>query len=228
MRIAYLLTQDRGGPVDVTVRLAAALRASGKAEVRVFGPVPARDADLIADVHQPISVPRKGDLRAARQARAALLAWRPDVVHAQDRRSGLVCAGLSVPVVHTYHGVPDDVAEPWFRGASAPRPSFYTMTVLAADALVARRVDRTVVPAPAMGRFLRSRLRVQDHKITHIDNCVAFGDAEPPAGPVRRLLFAGLLGGTQGATGAAQRASRRVARGRDAHGRRGRPAAGSM
>ncbi len=159
MRVAYLLTQDRGGPVDVTVHLAAALQASGEAEVRVFGPVPARDADLIDGRHEEISVPRKGDLRGSRRARAALRAWRPDVVHAQDRRSGLVSAGLGgdIPVVHTYHGVPDDVGELWFRGIPrAPRPSAYTMTVLAADALVARRVDRTVVPAPAMGRFLRT------------------------------------------------------------------------
>ncbi|HEX8870271.1 MAG TPA: glycosyltransferase, partial [Lentzea sp.] len=107
MKVAFLLTQDRGGPVDVTVKLAAALRDSGEAEVRVFGPKPARDAHLVD--HEEISVPRKGDLKASREARAALRAWRPDVVHAQDRRSGLVCAGLGdIPVVHTYHGVPDD------------------------------------------------------------------------------------------------------------------------
>ncbi|HEX8869882.1 MAG TPA: glycosyltransferase family 4 protein, partial [Lentzea sp.] len=73
------------------------------------------------------------------------------------------------------------------------RPSMYTMTVLAADALVARRVARTVVPAPAMGKFLRERLRVPAQRITHIDNCVTIGDAEPPTSPVRRLLFVGLL-----------------------------------
>jgi glycosyltransferase involved in cell wall biosynthesis len=196
MRVAYLLTQDRGGPVDVTVHLAAALQASGEAEVRVFGPVPARDADLIDGRHEEISVPRKGDLRGSRRARAALRAWRPDVVHAQDRRSGLVSAGLGgdIPVVHTYHGVPDDVGELWFRGIPrAPRPSAYTMTVLAADALVARRVDRTVVPAPAMGRFLRDRLRVATQRVVHVDNCVTMCAAAPPAGPVRRLLFVGLL-----------------------------------
>lgn len=196
MKVAFLLTQDKGGPVDVTVKLAAALRESGEAEVRVFGPVPARDADLVAGWHEPMSLPRKGDLRAGRQARATLRAWRPDVVHAQDRRSGLVSAGLGgdIRVVHTYHGVPDDVGEQWFRGVpGAARPSTYTMAVLAADALVARRVDRTVVPAPAMGRFLLDRLRVPPHRVTHIDNCVTIADAEPPTGPVRRLLFAGLL-----------------------------------
>jgi glycosyltransferase involved in cell wall biosynthesis len=195
IRVAYLLTQDRGGPVDVTVTLAAALAATGLARVRVFGPVPARGAELVAGCHEPVSVPRKGDLGAARRAAAALRAWRPDVLHAQDRRAGLVAAGLRfrLPVVHTYHGVPDDVTEQWLRGGRAPAPSAYTRAVLAGDALVARTVARTVVPSVAMGRFLRRRLRVPAHRLAHIDNCVPLPDRAPPAGPVRRLAFAGLL-----------------------------------
>lgn len=127
MRIAYLLTQDRGGPVDVTVRLAASLIASGEAEVRVFGPRPARGSELLDCHHEQVSVAGKGSMVAARSARSAIRSWRPDLVHAQDRRSGLVCAGMHrLPtgpraVVHTYHGVPDDVTERWFR-ACPPRP----------------------------------------------------------------------------------------------------------
>ncbi|MBC6448859.1 glycosyltransferase family 4 protein [Actinokineospora xionganensis] len=193
LRIAYLLTQDHGGPVDLTVRLAATLIDSGEAEVRVFGPPPRRGSDLVDGHHELIAVPRKGDLGAARRARAALRAWSPDVVHAQDRRAGLVSAGLP-RVVHTYHGVPDDVGEPWFRGTrGAPKPSKYTRAVLAADALVARVVARTVAPAPSMATFLTGRLRVPTQRVVHIDNCVAMGEARPTAGPVRKLLFAGLL-----------------------------------
>ncbi|MFD5829182.1 glycosyltransferase family 4 protein [Lentzea sp. NPDC060358] len=196
-RIAYLLTQDSGGPVDVTVRLAAALAETGHAEVRVFGPRPRRGAARIDPFFEEILVPRKGDVRAARLARAALRTWQPDVVHAQDRRSGLVSAGLATTgtkIVHTYHGVPDDVDEPWFRGVrGATPPPAYTRAVLAADAAVARVVHRTVVPAREMGRFLRDRLFVPPHRMTHIDNCVEVGDAHPPAGPVRHLIFVGLL-----------------------------------
>ncbi|MEC3977324.1 glycosyltransferase family 4 protein [Amycolatopsis sp. H20-H5] len=196
-RVAYLLTQDRGGPVDVTVRLAATLLDAGEVDLRVFGPVPARDAGLLDGHHHEISVSRKGDLAAGRRTRAAILAWRPDVVHAQDRRAGLVSAGLKrgVPaVVHTYHGVPDDVGEPWSRGEpGASGPSAYTRAVLAGDALVARIADRTVVPAAEMGRFLGDRLRVPPSRIAHIDNCVAPGESRPPAGPVRHLVFVGLL-----------------------------------
>ncbi|SDD75977.1 glycosyltransferase family 4 protein [Actinokineospora iranica] len=198
-RVAYLLTQDRGGPVDVTVRLAGALLAAGDAEVRVFGPTPARDAAALDGHHERLSVPRKGDLGATRRARAALRAWRPDIVHAQDRRAGLVSAGLHLlrhgprAVVHTYHGVPDDVGEAWFRGGPAAGPSRYTKFVLAADAAVARAVSRTVVPASAMGRFLRERLRVPGKRLAHIDNCVELPPCHPPAGPVRHLVFVGLL-----------------------------------
>ncbi|MEU4804221.1 glycosyltransferase family 4 protein [Actinosynnema sp. NPDC023587] len=191
-----MLTQDRGGPVDVTVRLAATLAASGEAEVRVFGPRPARGGELIAGCHEPVSVLGKGDLPGGRLARDAVRAWRPDVVHAQDRRAGLVSAGLRLrhKVVQTYHGLPDDVSEAWFRGVpGAVGPSSYTRTVLAADAGVARFVHRTVVPATSMGEFLQRRLRVPAHRVAHIDNCVEIPEAAPPRGPVRRLVFVGLL-----------------------------------
>ncbi|WIX84789.1 glycosyltransferase family 4 protein [Amycolatopsis sp. DG1A-15b] len=198
-RIAYLLTQDRGGPVDVTVRLAATLAADGH-DVRVFGPVPARGASLLGGHHEELAVADKEDLAAAGRARAALRAWRPDVVHAQDRRAGLVIAGLRFArgarpaLVQTYHGVPDDVAEPWFRGErGAAGPSAYTRTVLAGDAVVARVLDRTIVPAEAMGAFLRRRLRVPAGRLAHVDNCVSPAEPDPPRGPVRHLVFAGLL-----------------------------------
>jgi glycosyltransferase involved in cell wall biosynthesis len=197
-RIAYLLTQDRGGPVDVTVRLAATLAGSG-VEVRVFGPPPARGAELIEGRHEELRVADKENLAAAGRARDAIRAWRPDVVHAQDRRAGLVLAGLRAgrgprpALVQTYHGVPDDVAEPWFRGGRAAGPSAYTRTVLAADAVVARLLDRTIVPAEAMGGFLRRRLKVPVARLAHIDNCVEPAEPVPPRGPVRNLVFAGLL-----------------------------------
>jgi glycosyltransferase involved in cell wall biosynthesis len=196
LRIAYLLTQDRGGPVDVTLRLAATLATTREADVRVFGPPPARRAELITCQHVPLVVARKGDLTAGRRAREALLAWRPDVVHAQDRRAGLVSVGLSFrcPVIHTYHGVPDDVSEPWFRGVpGAAGPSTYTRIVLTADAVLARAMRRTVVPAPTMRQFLQHRLRIPASRLVHIDNCVELPGYHPPVRPVRRLVFAGLL-----------------------------------
>ncbi|WP_410651390.1 glycosyltransferase family 4 protein [Amycolatopsis sp. cmx-4-54] len=198
-RVAYLLTQDRGGPVDVTVRLAATMSRQD-VQVRVFGPVPARDAGLLEGDHERLLVADKRDLAAAGRARAAIRAWRPDVVHAQDRRSGLILAGMRFSrgtrplLVQTYHGVPDDVTEPWFRGErGAAGPSAYTRAVLAGDATVARVLDHTVVPAEAMGRFLRDRLRIPESRLARIDNCVEPVEAKPPRGPVRQLIFVGLL-----------------------------------
>ena len=199
-RIAYLLTQDRGGPVDVTTRLARAVADLGGHTVGVFGPPPARDGDTLRDLHHPIDVPSKGDLRARGRARAALRRWRPTIVHAQDRRAGLVVAGMQWrpggprAVVQTYHGVPDDVTQPWFSGArGADGPSRYSRMVLLGDAAVAAASTRTVVPATAMGDFLRQRLRIPAGRIVHLDNGVLLPEAAPPVGPVRRLLFVGLL-----------------------------------
>jgi glycosyltransferase involved in cell wall biosynthesis len=201
-RLAYLLTQDRGGPVDVTVELALAASRLPGWEVRVFGPRPARGADRVAHLHTEVLVEGKGAAGAIRRARRQLFAWRPDVVHAQDRRSGLVCAGATWGsrrggrpgvVVHSYHGVPDDVTQSWFQGGRGGGPSRYTRTVLGADALVARAVTRTVVPASSMGRFLRERLRVPADRVVHIDNGMPLPPASVPRGPVRRLLFVGLL-----------------------------------
>ncbi|MGY1640759.1 glycosyltransferase family 4 protein [Geodermatophilus sp. SYSU D00703] len=201
-RLAYLLTQDQGGPVDVTVELARAMSQVPGWEVRLLGPRPARGAERVADLHTEVLVEGKGAVGAIRRARRQVAAWRPDVVHAQDRRAGLVCAGLGWgpsraarpgAVVHTYHGVPDDVAEPWFRGDGGKGPSHYTRAVLAADALVARSVSRTIVPAASMGRFLRERLRVPAGRIVHIDNGLPLPAVSVPDRPVRRLLFVGLL-----------------------------------
>ena len=123
-RIAFVLTQDRGGPVDVTVPLAHRLAELPGYTVRLFGPPPARGADQVAGLLEPTLVGGKGAAGEIRSARRAILAWQPDLVHAQDRRSGLVCAGLGLrrgpsgrrrSVVHTYHGVPDDVSQSWLE-----------------------------------------------------------------------------------------------------------------
>lgn len=193
LRIGYVLTQDRGGPVDVTVGLARRLAAEPDVEVRLFAPAPARDAAAVADLLEVSRVDGKGALGARRAARRRITGWRPDVVHAQDRRSGLVCARLPVPVVHTYHGVPDDVPAGWLAGRGGPGPGRYTRAVLAADALVARAVTRTVVVAPPMREFLVRRLHVPAGRVVHIDNGLPLPPARPPEGPVRRLLFVGLL-----------------------------------
>ncbi|PRY18430.1 glycosyltransferase family 4 protein [Kineococcus rhizosphaerae] len=198
-RVAYLLTQSQGGPVDVTVELARAVAQRPGWEVKVFGPRPARGAERIAHLHEEVLVGGKFAAAAIVRARRRIRAWTPDVVHAQDRRSGLVGVGMArrggrpAVVVHTYHGVPDDVGQDWFSGEDRPEPSRYTRAVLTGDALVARATSRTVVPSPSMGRFLVDRLHVPRERITHIDNGLALPPRTPRTGLVRNLLFVGLL-----------------------------------
>ncbi|MBW0103469.1 glycosyltransferase family 4 protein [Pseudonocardia sp. KRD291] len=198
-RIAFTLTQDRGGPVDVCLALAAELVGSGAADVRVFGPPPARGAGALAAHWTETGVDTKLDVAAARALAAQLREWEPDVVHAQDRRAGLVLAGMRTArrrpqLVQTYHGVPEDVTEPWFRGLpGAARPSGYTRATLAADAVVGRLLDRTVVPSEPMRRFLHDRLRLPARRLVHVDNGLELGPSAPPEHPVRHLLVVGLL-----------------------------------
>lgn len=197
LRIAYVLTQEGGGPVDVTTALVRWATTHPDLEVRLFAPRPCRGAELIEDHLEAVDVPRKSDIRGARELRRRLRDWAPDVVHAQDRRAGLACLGLGgrkhFPiVVHTYHGVPEDVPQDWLVGRGGPRPSRYTLATLAADALVARGVDATVVVASMMGDFLRRRMRVPTERLVHIDNGLWLPPAAPPAS-VRRLIFVGAL-----------------------------------
>jgi glycosyltransferase involved in cell wall biosynthesis len=206
-RIAFVLSQDRGGPADVTLALVRAMLEDGQHDVRLFGPPPAQDCDWLDGHFTDMRVDSKGDIGAARRMRAELRAWQPDIVHAQDRRSALVTAGLDrLPggpraVVQTYHGVPDDTTQSWFGGAEhAAAPSVRTRAVLAADALVARVISRIVVPSTTMGAFLTSRLRVPAAKVVHIDNGVFLPRARPSHGPIRRLLFVGLLVPRKGLT----------------------------
>ena len=200
LRIAIVLTQDRGGPVDVAVALAQWLKTQPGVEVAYFGPRPAKDPEAVADVLREQVVAAKSDARAGRRMRHAIREFRPDVVHAQDRRSGLVCAPLTLGrrglvVLGTYHGTPDGVDERWMRSPRGPRPEPYTRAVLAADALVARRLTRTITVAAPMREFLVRRLRVPARRALHIDNGMPLGP--PPtdfeAAPPDSLLFVGLF-----------------------------------
>lgn len=197
-RVAFVLTQDRGGPVEVCLTLARELHRTGAATVRVFGPRPARGPGVPAEVFTESGVGDKTDVTAARALLARIDDWGPHLVHAHDRRAGLVLATTAWRrrpwLLQTYHGVPEDVGEAWFRGtAAAPAPSRYTRATLAADAVVGRVLDRTVVCAEPMRRFLSGRLRVPAHRLVQIDNGLDLGPPDPPAGPVRHLLTAGLL-----------------------------------
>jgi len=197
MRVALVLTQDRGGPVDLTVALARELAGRpGGPEVIVAGPEPVTSAGGVDGLLRPVHVRSKADLRGARVLGRVLREFAPDVVHAQDRRAGLAAttvASAGAPVVATYHGVPDGAAGLWVTEGplAGTRPAAGALAVVAADALVARRAAVTVAPSAAMAAFLRRRLRVPAARVMVLPNGVALPPARPPGGPVRTFVSVG-------------------------------------
>ena len=121
-----------------------------------------------------------------RSVAAAIGNENPDLVHAQDRRAGLVAAAVCrgrVPLVSTYHGVPDSAASWWVPDGPLGRERIGATGAsrMAADALMARLVKVTVAPSNAVARFLRTRLRVPATRLAVIRNGVAMPThAEPP------------------------------------------------
>jgi glycosyltransferase involved in cell wall biosynthesis len=197
MRVAFVLTQDRGGPVDLTVTLARELagRPGGPA-VMIAGPPPVTSAGDVAGLLRPVRVRSKTDLQGGWDLGRVLRQWTPDVVHAQDRRAALAVAtvaGTGAPVAATYHGVPDGAAGLWVEEGppAGRRPTPRAVAVLAADALVARRVAAVVAPSAAMARFLRRHLRVPAARVRVIPNGVTLPPPRPPAGPARTFVSVG-------------------------------------
>ncbi len=121
-RFVYVSTLDHGGPLshlrDLVPRVAAG------ADVRVVCATDAIAAAFGADgvPAEVLEVRSKWDVLALRRL------WRlladADVVHTQDRRAGFFARPLArlrgAVVVHTYHGLPEDLAVRVGRAAPAP------------------------------------------------------------------------------------------------------------
>lgn len=212
-RVAFVLTQSEGGPVDITVALVRWFAQRPGWTVRAFGPLPARGANDVVDYWTACEVPSKFDVAAIRWVAARVREFDPHVVHGQDRRAGLVCVwiksgrqcelraargtsqGVFPYVVHTYHGVPDDVSQSWLVSGAGASPSRATLLTLLADSVVARMVDRTVVVSLMMGRFLKLRLHAPADRVVHIDNGLWLARKTRPVVGERctRAVFVGAL-----------------------------------
>jgi glycosyltransferase involved in cell wall biosynthesis len=219
MKVAFVLTQDRGGPVDLTVALARELagRPAGP-EVILVGPAPVTSAGAVGSLLRPTWVRSKTDHRGAMALRKVLAAESPDLIHAQDRRAALMAATIArgrAPVVATYHGVPDDAAALWVGQGplAAQSPSLRARAVLAADALVAQLISVTVAPSRAMAAFLRRRLGLPASKLRVVPNGVALPPVRPLAGAARTFVSVGTFARAK-ATGVAVDAFARIAQGR--------------
>jgi glycosyltransferase involved in cell wall biosynthesis len=172
----------------------------------------------VGSMLRPTWVRSKTDHQGATELRRVLAAEAPDLVHAQDRRAALMVATIArgrVPVVSTYHGVPDDAARLWVgQGPLVARPvSPRARAMLAADALVARLTSITVAPSRAMAAFLHRRLRLPASKLRVVPNGVALPPVRPLNGSARTFISVGAFAPAK-ATGVVVDAFVRIVRGR--------------
>lgn len=179
MRVLQLITQSRGGPVDHAVDVAVELARQGH-DSHLVGPDGAYAAPAVAagvQVHHA-DVRSKTDLVGGRAVSRIVADVRPDVVHLQDRRAGLVGRILAlrngVPTVYTLHGVPDPLA-PLVPGNAVITPARRRDRI---DNLVLERVlartPRSVVvtPCDALARYAREYVGVPAHRVRTVHNGV--------------------------------------------------------
>jgi glycosyltransferase involved in cell wall biosynthesis len=196
VRVAHVLTQATGGPVQVATGLVRGLRARGH-DARLFGPPPRIGGGADVPVTEAV-VASTRDLDGYRALRRAVAAFAPDVVHAQDRRAALAVglgAAAGAPAVTTYHGVPDAcVARDGRLGIDGRPLTPRARGALLADAALARRFRRVTTPSADMARYLADVVGVPATRVVVVPNAVAppGADARPGAAataprPVRLL-----------------------------------------
>jgi glycosyltransferase involved in cell wall biosynthesis len=207
MRVLQLITQDRGGPVDHAVEVAVELARQGHDSHLVSPPGP----HLTPAVDQGVSVhvagiDRAGDLRGAREVARVVAAVRPDVLHLQDRRAGLVGRAIacarSLPTIYTLHGVPDQLADLVPGNLPvAPARRRDRLRYLRLEGLLARTPRSAVVtPCRALASYAREHVGIAEQRVHAVPNGVGrswlahpAATAEPDrAGPLR-VTWLGLM-----------------------------------
>ena len=186
MKVVFVLTQDRGGPADLTTSVAAELAGRANSpDVIILGPASVAGHGLPRSLLLPVHVQSKADARGYSAVSDLLKEVSPDIIHAQDRRAGLVSALVAdwkTPIVLTFHGVPDNAAGHWVQAGPlrGRRPGMAGGSRLVADALVSRTVTCTVAPSEAMAGFLRRQLHVPARQLRVLPNGVAIPSGRPP------------------------------------------------
>jgi glycosyltransferase involved in cell wall biosynthesis len=196
MRVVYVSTLARGGPVSHLLDLAPAVTAAG-AEVRVV----CGDEAVVERFRRLGLEARAAPIATKLDLRGAASVWPlvddADVVHTHDRRAGLFgrLAGRmqGARVVHTLHGVPEELVPklartdaPPLSGTSEARKLWVEEVILRAERLLTH-LGALVSPSEAMARLLVSygfpRQRI--HVIPYgIEVGSAPPRAERPAGPL--------------------------------------------
>ena len=190
MRVVYVISLRRGGPLSHVRDLAPRVAGSGL-DVRVV----CADEEVAGTFRslgvEAIASPLRHKLDLLGAARVRHVLRDADVVHTHDRRTGLLArpqarlAGISS--VHTLHGIPDEIFGAVGReddplpppaGVSRLQLAWLEHGLVRAEALLAR-LSTTVVPSHALARYL-VRHGFPERRLRVIPNGIVPGRAEPP------------------------------------------------
>ncbi|MDQ6847438.1 MAG: glycosyltransferase family 4 protein [Candidatus Dormibacteraeota bacterium] len=165
MKVTYVSTLTEGGPVSHLLNLAPRVAAAG-ARVRVLC-----GSDEVADRVRSLGLAAEAfPVRSKTDAVSAARLWPQlrgaDIVHSQDRRALLLCGAVvrtatGAELVHTYHGLPEELVglpgRPGARPSGSPlRAAWRLHGHLRFEALLVR-LGAVVVPSHALADFLVSR-----------------------------------------------------------------------
>jgi glycosyltransferase involved in cell wall biosynthesis len=163
MRVVYVSTLDAGGPLSHMRALAADVARAG-ADVGVIC-ADECTAEMLAQEGIRADVVRmRHKLDLAGGAKAWPLLRGADIVHTHDRRAGWLvrpqARARGIPVVHTMHGLPEEINHSLGRDrlivapdASRARVAWLLHGYLRIEALLALS-GAVVAPSHAMARFL--------------------------------------------------------------------------
>ena len=168
MRVWHLLTQPSGGPADHVADVAPVLASMGY-DVTVVMPRGAAASRVAAAGVRwvELEVSSKKDVAGAARFTALLRRERPQVLHCQDRRAGLIgrfaAPTAGVPVVMTIHGAPDGLAH-LVRGNArvAPTRRRDPLYYLDGERVLGRWTAAFVTPSEALAEYLRVHARIPE------------------------------------------------------------------
>ena len=184
MRVRFVIAHlTHGGPVEHTLSLAREMAGEG-VEVAAACATAAVAERFRSSGVEASEIPLRHSLDLAGARRVWRYVEGADVVHAQDRRSGLWVRLGPRPKqrgarVYTVHGLPDEYLPP---PAGRLRPGLRaTLAYRGLDAALCRRADAVIVPSRAVADLLVHRLGFPAEKLTVIP-----GGVEPPPSALDR------------------------------------------
>jgi glycosyltransferase involved in cell wall biosynthesis len=173
MKVLFVTSLERGGPVEQTLVLAARLAHRGVAVRAVCSTEAVAARFSTVGVHADVLPLRPGfDLAGAASLRREMA--KADVVHAEDRRSGLwtrlaprTNGGVRV---YTVHGLPD----PYMPAPlGCDRPAMRDrLAYEGLDAILCRRADAVIIPSATLAAVFRHRLGFPAGRLRVVPNGV--------------------------------------------------------